>query len=307
MFRFDNWLRRPALAAALLAMPAVSPAAIPHADHVVVVVMENKPYSQARVQAYTASLIAQGAELTNSFASNHPSQPNYITLWCGNSLGVSNDNCPAPGSPYPYENLGSVCEGAGLTWKAYSENLAVAGSTACSYDGNVSTGLYVRKHEPWTYFSNVNHANERPYADLAADLAGNTLPNLAFVIPNNCHNTHNATTAGCTIADGDNWLAANVPPILAKLGPKGVLILTWDEDDNSLGNHILTVFAGAPVIPGAKFTGSVAHPTVVRTITELLGLPTLGVVAGYTPIDNIWYTPVPVAGRSWGRLKSLYR
>jgi acid phosphatase len=175
---------------------------------------------------------------------------------------VTNDNCPAPGTPFSAENLGHACEAAGLTWRAYSENLAVAGGIACSYDGNTSTGLYTRKHDPWTCFVNLDHSRERPYADLAADIAGGTLPNLVFVIPNNCHNTHNSSTPGCGVANGDAWLAANLPAIRGALGPKGLLILTWDEDDNSASNHILTVFDGPLVVPGAVSTRTITHYTV---------------------------------------------
>ena len=283
-------------------------AAVPHHDRVVVVIMENKSYDEVRTQPYTASLISAGAVFTQSFATNHPSQPNYFVLWAGSTLGVTNDNCPAPGTPFSAENLGHACEAAGLTWRAYSENLAVAGGIACSYDGNTSTGLYTRKHDPWTCFVNLDHSRERPYADLATDIAGGTLPNLVFVIPNNCHNTHNSSTPGCGVANGDAWLAANLPAIRGALGPKGLLILTWDEDDSSAGNHILTVFAGPLVVPGAVSTRTITHYTVVRTICDVLGLTPFAGAATATPIDDVWLSATTGAhGPSWGRIKLIYR
>ena len=290
-----------------LAVPMTAGAAVPQLDHVIVVVMENQRYDVVRVQPYTASLIASGAELTQTYGITHPSQPNYFALWVGSTLGVSTNGCPVPGSPFPYENFGHACEAAGLSWRAYSENLPVAGGTACSYDGDAATGLYTRKHAPWTYFTNVDHSRERPYADLAADIAGGTLPNLAFVIPNNCHNTHNFTTPGCSVPDGDAWLAANLPPMLNALGPNGVLILTWDEDDDAASNHILTVFAGARVIPGAVSSRRVNHYTVSRTISDALGLAPMASAILETPIDDIWMEPTEANDRSWGGLKILYR
>src|SRR5204862_5256005 len=137
----------------------------PH-DRVVVVIMENKSYAQEIAQPYMATLMAQGATFTDSRGVLRPSQPNYFALWAGNSFGVSTDNCPVEGSPFPYPNFGQECEAAGLTWKAYSENLPAPGSTVCSADGTPVTGLYVRKHCPWTYFTNVDHNNERPYSEL---------------------------------------------------------------------------------------------------------------------------------------------
>lgn len=299
---------RHTLAAVLLAAAApAARAAAPALDHVVVVVMENKSFNQVATQPYTASLRANGVTFTQSFAVAHPSQPNYIALWAGSLLGVTNNNCPPAGSPFSAENLGHAVEAAGKTWKAYSENLAVAGSSACSFDGDAASGLYTRKHEPWTQFSNLNHLNERPYTDLAADLAANNLPHLAFVIPNNCHNSHNSSTLGCSVPDADTWLSLNLPPILNKLGPNGLLVLTWDEDDNVSNNKILTVFAGPRVIPGMTSTQVITHYTLVRTICEALGLTPFAGAAGEQSINNVWATPVPTARSSWGRVKAFYR
>jgi hypothetical protein len=299
----------PRLALLLILLPAAAFAAngVPNLNRVVVVVMENKPYNLARVQPYTASLITQGSSFSLSFAATHPSQPNYFALFAGGTLGVSSDACPAPGSPFSAENLGHACEAAGLTWRAYSENLPSAGGTACSYDGSASTGLYTRKHDPWTYFSNLDHQRERPYSDLAADIANNTLPNLVFIIPNNCHNSHNSSTPGCTIADADTWLSNNLPAVINALGPNGVLILTWDEDDSSSGNKILTVFVGPLVIPNYLSSRFITHFTVVRTITDGLGLPAMNTSAAEAPITDIWVNVVPTRAAGWGRIRTLYR
>lgn len=267
--------------------PPIPTHSVPSLDHVIVVVMENHSYDDVRVLPYTASLIAGNSSFSNSFALTHPSQPNYIAMWAGATFGVSNDNCPAPGSPYPYENLGHACEAAGVTWRAYSENLPSPGSPVCSAGG----GLYVRKHDPWTNFSNVDHLNERPYTDLATDIAGGTLPRLAYVIPNQCNNTHD-----CPLAVGDNWLAANLPAMIDAVGPNGVVILTWDEDDNSSSNHILTVFAGPTVLPGYVATRTVNHYTVLRTICDALGLAPFGGAASQAPIIDVWNVPVAVDG-----------
>ena len=294
------------LAAAALASPVLA-TPVPHLDHVVVVIMENHSYDQVRVQPYTASLAAGGATFPQSFAITHPSQPNYFALFAGTTGLVTNDNCPPTSAPYATENLGHACEAAGLTWRAYSEDLPFVAATGCSYNGNTSTGLYTRKHDPWTWFTNLDHNRERPYADLAADLAAGTLPNLAFVIPNNCHNSHNSTSAGCSVADADVWLHGALPQILAALGPHGLLILTWDEDDNFNANHILTVFAGAPVIPGAFSGTTINHYAVVRTICQGLGLAPFAQAATAPDITDVWAATTPAPGHSWGAVKALYR
>lgn len=279
---------------------------VPAQDHVIVVVMENMSYSEAIVLPYIASLTTIGAKFTDFHAVAHPSQPNYFAMWAGNTI-VSNDNCPAAGSPYPYANIGNSLQNAGKTWRSYAENLPVVGGTACSYDGSASTGLYTRKHCPWTYFNNVNHTSERPYSDLAVDIAANQLPNLAFVIPNNCHNAHNSSTVGCSRANADTWLSQNLPAMINAVGPNGFVVLTWDEDDSTEGNRIMTIMIGPHVIPGASSARTVYHYTMLRTIGDALGIPPVGGAFNEAPITDVWQVPVAARHESWGALKIRYR
>jgi acid phosphatase len=252
--------------------------------------------------------MAAGAWFASSYGIGYPSQPNYFALWSGSTQGVTSDACPPPGSPFSTANLGQALEAAGKTWRSYAENLAAVGATDCSFDGDASTGLYTRKHAPWTYFSNVDHSNERPYTDLAADLAAGQLPNLAFVLPNNCHNTHDLyVDPSCDVPQGDAWLAANLPPIIQALGPNDLLILTWDEDDGTAGNNILTVFVGPLVLPHSASVRYVTHYTMVRTIADALGVPPPGQSATEFPISDVWDWETPAHAASWGRLKLLYR
>ncbi len=269
-----------------LAAPAVSPrpSAVPLLDHIIVIVEENHAYDEVRVQPFTASLIAGGSSLSNSYGVTHPSQPNYLALWSGSTQGVTSNVCPPPGSPFLTENLGHACEVAGVTWRSYCERLPFAGSDTCDADNQ----LYARKHAPWTHFGNLTALNERPYADLDADIAGGTLPRLAFVVPDQCNDSHNG--GACSVALADSWLAARVPAYLDAVGPNGIVVLTWDEDDNVHGNHILTVFAGAPVKSGYVSTRYTTHYTVLRTLCDALGLPPFAAAVGETPLDDIWVT-----------------
>ena len=287
---------RPRTRALLLALPAAllvraaaaAPAAVPALDHVIVVVMENQDYSQVRNLTYIRSLRLAGAELTSSYGvTQTSSQPNYLAMWAGNTFGISTNICPATGSPYTAENLGHALEAAGKTWRAYSENLPATGSSVCTSGG--TSPLYTRKHGPWTNFSNLDHNNERVYSDLAVDIANQTLPNIAYVIPNNCNNMHNT---GCTPTMGDTWLSNNLPAMIDAVGFNGCVILTWDEDQgllNGNNNHILTVFKGARVTVGFQSPGVVTHLDVLRTIGDALGLAPIGQAAIASPILDIWY------------------
>jgi phosphatidylinositol-3-phosphatase len=282
-----------------VAMPAAAQVTeVPRLEHIIVVVMENHAYDQVRTLPYIASLITAGSSFSSSYGVTHPSLPNYIALWSGGTQGVTNDNCPAPGSPFYVENLGHACEAAGLTWRAYSEDLPAPGSTVCT----ASSSNYARKHAPWSYFPNLDHMNERPYTDLATDISQGTLPNLAFVVPNQCNDQHS-----CALAVGDTWLSYNIPSMLAGVGPHGVVILTYDEDDRSAGNQILTCFAGDPVRPNYLSPTVINHYTLLRTLCEALGLAPFGAAANETPITDVWVPSSSVEAGTWGAVKHRYR
>src|SRR5439155_13647844 len=91
---------------------------VPALDHVIVVIMENKSYDEARSGSYVASLMTEGATFTRSYAVAHPSQPNYLALWSGSTQGVTSDKCPAAAAPLGTENLGHTLEAHGRTWRA---------------------------------------------------------------------------------------------------------------------------------------------------------------------------------------------
>ncbi len=281
-----------ALAAALLpafaaaAASTHSPRAARPLDHVIVVIMENKSYTEARRLPVISRLIASGTVFTNSYAVGHPSLPNYLALWAGSKFGVKNDDCPAPGSPYHSPNLGQACEAAGLTWRAYCESLPTPGDPTCG----AGRHGYQRKHAPWTDFDNLNQKNARPFKDFAEDVAAGHVPNLVFLVPDQCNSGHDPCDAS-PLEQSDRWLGAHMDPIRRAAGPRGLIVLTWDEDDYSQLNRVLTVFAGPRVRPGFEHKGRITHYTLLRTICDCLGLPAMNEAAKAAPIDDVWLPP----------------
>jgi acid phosphatase len=254
---------------------------VPRMDHVIVVIMENKPYDLVRGAPYTASLIAGASSFANSYSYQHQSQSDYYALWSAVGRGVTESICPAVGSPYTTENLGHACESHGLSWRSYAEGLPAPGDTVCD------SGLYTRRHCPWVDWSNLDSLNERPFTDLANDIEAGTLPRMAFVTPDLCDDTHNDCGAD-TILAGDTWLASNLPAMISAAGPRGLVILTWDEDDGSDGNHILTVFASPLAKAGFVSRRYINHFVVTRTICDALGLPPFAEAAAVPPITDAW-------------------
>ena len=256
---------------------SLAAAAIPQPSHVVIVVEENK--SEGRIignksAPFITALAAGGANMTESFAETHPSEPNYLALFAGNTFGVTKDLCPVNGGAAP--NLASELLAAGYTFVGFSEGLPAAGSPACS------AGKYARKHVPWANFTNVPAANSLPFSAFPAGNYAN-LPTVSFVIPNNDDNMHDGSIAQADtwlnrqLSGYANWAAAN----------NSLLIVTFDEDDDSGRNQIPTVIYGAHVRPG-QYSEQINHYNVLSTVEQMYGLPKTGNAANAAPIATIW-------------------
>ncbi|MGB9222206.1 alkaline phosphatase family protein [Mycobacterium sp.] len=252
-------------------------AALPSFTHVVIVIEENR--SQANIIGNNATpfinaLAAGGAMMAQSFAETHPSEPNYLALFAGNTFGLKKDNCPVDVGAQP--NLATELLSAGYTFGGYSEDLPSVGSTVCG------AGKYARKHVPWANFSNVPPAVSVPFSAFpTGNYAG--LPTVSFVIPNNDNNMHDGS-----IAAGDAWLNRQLSGYATwARSNNSLLIVTWDEDDGGPHNQIPTVFYGAHVQPGT-YNETINHYNVLSTIEQMYGLPKIGNAAGAAAITDIW-------------------
>jgi hypothetical protein len=285
--RFANSTSQPLRAfvamAGLAAAGIVHAAPVPQFDHVVIVVEENHDFGNiiGNVDApYMNSLAAAGANFTQSYAIEHPSQPNYLDLFSGSNQGVTDDSCP---HTFSAANLGGALIAAGLSFAGYSEDLPAADPTACS------SGAYKRKHSPWINFSNVPAASNQPLTAFPDDFT--ELPTLSFVIPNQCHDMHGQT--GCTsnlVAIADTWLHDHLDAYV-QWAPthNSLLILTWDENDGSVPNQIATVFTGALVVPG-DYDERIDHFSVLSTLEAMYGLPYTGSTHADAVITDVWDT-----------------
>jgi hypothetical protein len=239
-------------------------------------VMENHEFDQVLGNPdapYLNALASRSAVATNMFAIRHPSLPNYLALLGGSTFGVSNDCTDCFQSS---RNLVDELDAARISWRAYMEGLPAA----C--DTRATAGNYALKHDPFLYFDDIrtNAARCRnvvPGTQLSTDLASGKLPKFVWLTPDLCHDTHD-----CSVATGDRYLAATVPPLLNALGPHGVLILTYDEGTTNAGccrlatgGHILTVVAGPDIVAGAH-AELLDHYSILRTLEEAWHLPLIG-------------------------------
>jgi phosphatidylinositol-3-phosphatase len=263
-----------------IAPSATADNGVPRFDHVVVVVMENHSNSDVignSAAPYINSLADSGANFTQSYAITHPSQPNYLALFSGSTQGVTDNSCP---HTFGTTNLGSELIADQLTFKGYSESMPYDGYTGCS------SGAYARKHSPWVNWSNVPESSNLTLNAFPSDY--NQLPTISFVTPNLNNDMHDGT-----VGQGDSWLRDHFDNYVqwAKTH-NSLLVLTFDEDDNSSGNRIPTVFVGASVQAG-DYSERINHYNVLRTLEDAYGLPHAAASANATPITDIWGTDTP--------------
>lgn len=229
-------------------------------DKVLVVVVENKSYSQMKARAPRIWALAQKyGYATNFRAIVHPSLPNYIVMASGSTLGVRSNVFPRSARLRQPSVFGNTVK-AGGTAKIWADSM---GSQNCRL---TNRGKYVPRHVPWTYYVNERDLCRKFVVDagqFAGDVASGDLATVGMLIPDNCHNAHD-----CSIPTADNWIADKVE--VAMSGPdyktgRLLIIVTADEDDHNEGNKILT----ALIHPSQK-SNVVKKPLTLYSLHRLL-------------------------------------
>ena len=247
---------------------------LPRPDHIVIVVEENKSYSQIIGNPdapYINALAQRGVLFTNSYGVTHPSQPNYLALFSGTTRGISSNACPLE---LKGENLGSALIAQGLSFVSYSESLPEAGYQGCMY------GDYMRKHNPAANWKELTAFNQ-PFTVFPQDFS--KLPTVSLVVPDQRNDMHDGS-----IEEGDAWLAQHIERYAQwAMTHNSLLIVTWDEDNGKEGNRIATIFVGEMVKTG-KSARRINHYTLLRTISKMYGLPVLGESKDQKAITGVW-------------------
>jgi phospholipase C len=262
--------------------PTPVPASGPTFSHVVVLVEENHSYSQVignTSMPYLNQLVSQYGLATQYFANAHPSLPNYFVLTTGQIESTDNNFS----GTITDDNVVRELISGGKTWRCYAGSLPTAG-----YLGGDS-GAYVRHHNPFTYLSDVQGdpsqaANIVPFSEFSSDLAGDALPQYAFIVPDVNDDAHDGS-----LGDADSWLDANIAPLLASpsFQKSGLLIITFDEGDQSDINHgggqIATLIVSSEAKQGYQSQTIYQHQSVLRLSLAALGIQTFPGMAASAP------------------------
>jgi len=250
-------------------------------DRTLLIVLENRTYSQVMNVPYFRQLATRGALFSDAHAITHPSYPNYIALVAGDTHGITDDR---PRDLH-VASIADLLHARGLTWKNYAEGYPGGCSAVSRQD------RYDRKHVPFINFSSIRARPERcanvaAAAQFHADRAANNLPNYAFFSPDRDNDGHDTD-----LDHVSTWLRGFLEPLLDDAAfMKGTLIIvTFDESDGGEGNHIYTLFLGPMVKAGYVEPRRIDHYNVLRTIEENFNLGTLGLEdEAHDPIVTIW-------------------
>src|SRR5215472_7790246 len=276
---------------------------LPSIRHVFVLMLENQSYAATfgsrSPAAYLAhTLPARGALLTHYYAIGHASLGNYIALVSGQAPNFATQlDCstysdfranesaldahgqlPGSGCVYPriVRSLPDQLEAAGLSWKAYMEDMGKNPARESATCGHARLGAtettnlasrgdqYAAKHNPFVYFHAIIDDQARcdrhvvNLERLPQDLASAaTTANYVFITPNLCSDGHDTQCSDGEIgglAGIDRFLRTWVPRIEAApaFSADGMLVITFDESDGA-GADGSSACCGERPLPGARF------------------------------------------------------
>jgi hypothetical protein len=267
--------------------PPPSPPAVhvPRFDHVFLIMMENTDFGQVigdrRDAPYINSLAARGTLLADYQAVYHPSDENYLAI-AGGDVFVKGA-VYFPDLHVAARHLGDLLEAAGKTWRTYEEGMGTPCNTTTRYDKH-----YEPDDAPFILFDDIQDDRQRCRAHLVdlrewpKDLeSAATTPAFAWLAADDYDDGElagNGSPASLRVQDA--WLRRTLAPLFvspAWRNQRSLLILTWDESDTLLNDHIATIVLGSRDTVKSGYVSRVRydHYSSARTIEAALGLPSM--------------------------------
>jgi acid phosphatase len=281
---------------------------------VFVIPMENKAqtqiYGNATDAPYINNTLMVAYPHTTMFTDELPtldSEPHYIWMEAGtNALGdhtFGNDSDPSSSnSTNNTAHLSTTLDAAKVSWMSYQEDITAG---TCPVASIVNTkSFYAAKHNPFVFFQDVVGktpdpknayciAHHKPGSQLAADIKNNAVAQFNFVTPNLCNDMHgdgncsHADNDAANIKAGDDWLKANLQPMIDyAIAHDGYVFLTWDEGDST--NLIPFIAIGKHAIPKKPGAVKYTHSSLNKSIAEVFGVTPLSTVASATDFADLF-------------------
>jgi len=208
-------------------------------------------------------------------------------------------------SGYIAMTIADQLQAVGRTWKTYQESLPAGGADRVDYSDGLFSNLsqvsqadiakqYAVKHNPFAYFDNIQRSADSDNGlgnivgfdgtnGLFADLRAGSMPSLAFIAPNQCHDMHGLGNAGAfcatdatTIRMGDATVETLVTAIKGSQSWKegnNVIIVMWDENDFSNSPNLVGMIVDTSYgVRGVKSAKPYNHHSLLRTLQAGFGL-----------------------------------
>lgn len=279
-------------------------------DHIMIIMCENETDTNVLKNGFLSNLRSKGVYLSNNHGCCHPSQPNYIATIAGSTLGFphtktkpgtqepaggwnfAGDNVPQQVSeegkdPLEIRSIVDLLEDAGLTWRAYIEDLpGSAGRGGSKTDlgavetdqfthkpGNQDAWYYLSRHNPFISFPRITRSrkldNVVDASELAGDIFNGRLPNFSWYTPDRYNDGHglppgqnttaneNDPTNAARVGNISAWFEQflNLYPIISDgeiqsvFPPRTLMVFTFDEDGPyTEENQIYTLLLGQDVL-----------------------------------------------------------
>lgn len=258
-------------------------------QHFIVIMGENEPYTSVYGSSqapYENKLANDYTLFSNYYGHGQPSLFSYMQL-TGGTGGNITETCDIEGNNtgcvQSTSDISLLVNQAGLNWKEYAESMPAS----CQLQ-NSSDNLYVVKHNPFAYYSDV--VQNTSYCDahivpmnmttgqgLINDLKNGNLPTYSFITPNICDDGHNLCgSATSRVAEFDSWLATVVPKIQSSTSWNTTAILITYDESGTASEHIFSIL----VSPFAKnnYTDNTFYTqnSGLLTAEQLLGVGYLG-------------------------------
>jgi len=233
---------------------------------------ENHGYNQVQANSYWTAILKKSFQLTNYRAVTHPSQPNYVSQIGGNYFTCTDDtpcNLHEPSLVDLFENPKSPQVSGPITWKSYQENYAPGANGNCNNETSGNT--YYRKHNPFMSFVDITSNLTRcqnivPETTFQADVKNNKLPQFGYYTPNINNDSHDQDLnySGQYLT---NWLATWFTPY-PDSWKDTLFMITFDEDEGTEGNHVVSFFIGDLVTVGGTGTSAYNHYSITRFVED---------------------------------------
>ena len=210
-----------------------------------------------------------------------------------------------------------------MSWKAYEEDVPVAGADRVDYSDGFFSNLtdfsaitpvqnppltsdgivhgYAVKHNPFAYFASgetveglARMVGFDGAEGLYADLASGRVPDLSFIVPDQCHDQHGLSNAGpfCQYDPNNDGTQAGLNPALIQASDvtvqklvtaihgsriwrerRAAIVVIWDEgaSTNQVAAIVDTNYRRYRAVSAERYT----HFSLLKTIEAGFGLPCL--------------------------------